>query len=698
MSTSPEPSADATASETASAVTKRYERLVALRAKASKGKGAWYWQHFEPLLIKNPNSKIPKSVKLRCTVCDAAFSASNPSRTASEHLRRANCPNSALILNPIPPLPPLASPSSSSHRKRTSDSRHFAAEEAPPPPLLSGGKDDLKPLALLEDSVKKLKSPKPLPVPVLTGDQIAAAVDLLSDWFFESGGAVAFSSLENLKFKAFLRHLGLPELSRHDIATTRLESRYDRARTESEARINDAEFFQVALDCCRSNANDDDRNGYLVNFTINLPNGTRLFHRAMHCSGGALPEQYMEEVLRETVRRVSGDNLMRCIGIVADKHFATALKSLEVENQWMVNVPCLLRGLSSLIKDLYRELPLFVTVAEKCLQVADVINSRPEIRNYLEKALVHRFVRVPSPKCDASKNSHNLVEMLEDILSCSQTLNFAVFDDSLKSVSDIIRDVAFWNDVEATHSLVKFILSTCEEVKMDRPMIGQCFPIWKALKDKLKELCSKHGIVEGPVDKIVEKRFRKCYHPVWSAAFVLDPLNLVRDVASGNYLPPFNLLTSEHENDIERLVTRMLSGDEARMALIELARWQSDGLDPLYAQAVQVKRRDATTGKMKVANPQSSRLVWSTCLKGFESLGKVAVRVLFLHAICSCGIEWDPSFVRWFRGQGNCPIAEKLVLVAAEAKLGRREMVCSEERNDDNEMFDEVFDRSMPLP
>ncbi|XP_051121620.1 uncharacterized protein LOC127245019 [Andrographis paniculata] len=526
---------------------------------------------------------------------------------------------------------------------------------------------------------EEAQEPQTIALPVLTGNQIAAAVDLLLDWFFESGGAVAFSSLENLKFKAILRHLGLPELSRHDIVTTRLESMYDRARTESEARINNAEFFQIASDCCWSNADDDDWNGYLVNFTINLPNGTRLFHRAMHCSGGALPEQYMEEVLRETVRRVSGDNLTRCVRIVADKRFATSLKSLEVENRWMVNVPCLLRGLSSLIKDLCQNLPLFVTVAEKCLKVANVINSRHEIRNYLEKAFVLRFIRVPSPKHDASKNSRHFFEMLEDILSCSQTLNF---DDSLKFVSDIIRDVAFWNNVEATHSLVNFILSTCEEVKMDRPMIGQCFPIWKALKDKLKELCSKHGIVEGPVDKIVEKRFRKCYHPVWSAAFVLDPF--LGERSRERELSPAVQSLDERARE-QRRASRDPNAFGGR---------SSNGID----RTREVKLRDPMRGKMKVANLQSSRLVWSTCLKGFESLGKVAVWVLFLHAICSCGIEWDSSFVRWFRGRGNCPIAEKLVLVAAETKLGRREMVCSEERNDADEMFNEVFDGSMPLP
>ncbi|KAL5076361.1 hypothetical protein RYX36_015345 [Vicia faba] len=75
------------------AVNKRYEGLVTVRTKAIKDKGAWYWTHLEPILVRNPNSGLPKSVKLKCSLCEAVFSASNPSRTASEHLKRGTCSN-----------------------------------------------------------------------------------------------------------------------------------------------------------------------------------------------------------------------------------------------------------------------------------------------------------------------------------------------------------------------------------------------------------------------------------------------------------------------------------------------------------------------------------------------------------------------------------------------------------------------------
>lgn len=69
--------------------------------------------------------------------------------------------------------------------------------------MLSGGKDDLGPLAMLEDSVKKLKSPKTSQTRNLTKAQIDSALDSLSDWVFESCGSVSLSGLEHPKLRAF---------------------------------------------------------------------------------------------------------------------------------------------------------------------------------------------------------------------------------------------------------------------------------------------------------------------------------------------------------------------------------------------------------------------------------------------------------------------------------------------------------------
>ena len=192
---------------------------------------------------------------------------------------------------------------------------------------------------------------------------------------------------------------------------------------------------------------------------------------------------------------------------------------------------------------------------------------------------------------------------------------------------------------------------------------------------KVKEWCVKYSVVEEPVVEIFEKRFRKNYHPAWSAAFILDPLYLVKE-ASGKYLPPFNCLTREQEKDVDKLLTRLASREEAHVVLMELMKWRSEGLDPLYAQAVQMKQRDPVTGKMKVANPLSSRLVWETCLSEFKSLGKLAVRLIFLHAT-SFGSKSNCSFIKKISANKHSRVslerAQKMIYIAAHAKLERRD-------------------------
>ncbi|KAG7982507.1 hypothetical protein I3843_04G056600 [Carya illinoinensis] len=754
----------------ARALNKRYEGLVTVRTKAIKGKGAWYWTHLEPILLRNPDTNLPKAVKLKCSLCDAVFSASNPSRTASEHLKKGACPNyssvSRLSSASLSPLPissvPSPIPSLHNHRKRSSqmvthplhscpsssyqasslawvessrfyhnpnhDGSHFSPRQNTVGTarnsglnqhhlVLSGGKEDLDALALLEDSVKRLKSPKGSSGPALSKDQIDSALQLLAEWFYESCGSVSVSSLEHPKFRAFLNQVGLPGLLRRELTGSRLDAKFDEVKTKSDARIRDAMFLQVASDgwkgksCCGFTCDGEN----LIKFTVNLPNGTSDFQKVVF-TGGRVSAKYAEEVLWEAVTGVCGSGVQRCVGIVADKYKAKALRNLETQNHWMINLSCQLQGFVSLIKDFNKELPLFRTVTENCIKVANFVNNTSQVRNsflkYKMQELEHAgLLRVPSPKCDTSKNFEPVFSMLEDILSCAQVLQMVVLDETYKvacvedsiarEVAGLIQTGGFWNELEAVFSLVKLIREMVQEIAADRPLIGQCLPLWEELKGRVKDWCAKFNITEGPVEKIAEKRFRKNYHPAWSAAFILDPLYLMRDT-SGKYLPPFKCLTHEQEKDVDKLITRLVSREEAHVALMELMKWRSEGLDPLYAQAVQVKQRDPVTGKMKIANPQSSRLVWETCLSEFKCLGKVAVRVLFLHAT-SCAFKCSWSSMKWVWVQRHPRVglerAKKMIYIASHAKLERRDFSNEEEKDaelfavagSDGDVLNEIF-------
>ncbi|KAF2545426.1 hypothetical protein F2Q70_00019829 [Brassica cretica] len=522
---------------TAKALSKRYEGLMTVRNKAVKGKGAWYWTHLEPILVRNTDTGLPKAVKLRCSLCDAVFSASNPSRTASEHLKRGTCPN------------------------------------------------------------------------------------------FTSSSVNPLSGLEHPKFRAFLTQVGLPIVSKRDFATARLDAKYEEARAESESRIRDAMFFQIASDGWKS------RN--LVSLIANLPNGMSLYRRAVLVNG-AVPSNYAEEVLLETVKGICGNSPQRCVGVVSDKFKNKALRSLEGRHQWMVNLSCQFQGVNSLVKDFAKELPLFKSVSQNCERLAKFVNSTAGIRNAHCKYQLREhgeaiMLRLPPLHCTTSSSSSSsskaccyfepLFNLLEDVLSSARAIQLVMHDEACKAVLmedhvarevvEMVGDGGFWNEVEAVHALIKLVKEMARRIEEDKLLVGQCLPLWDELRAKIKDWDSKFNVGGGHVDEIVERRFKKCYHPAWAAAFILDPLYLIRD-SSGKYLPPFKCLTPEQEKDVDKLITRLVSRDEAHIALMELMKWRTEGLDPMYARAVQMKERDPVSGKMRIANPQSSRLVWET--------------------------------------------------------------------------------------
>ncbi|WOG81663.1 hypothetical protein DCAR_0100814 [Daucus carota subsp. sativus] len=752
----------ATEETEAKGVQKRYEGLVMVRTKAIKGKGAWYWTHLEPILVHNSDTNEPKAVKLRCGLCDSVFSASNPSRTATEHLKRGTCPNfnSGGATAPVQSPAPLsvASPKKHSGRKRNScfsggrgsgsggnncneyqvqavqpvaigDASRFSGEvgyalavvggggggmagqqhqhyEQKPQLqqqqqhlVLSGGKEDLGALAMFEDSVKKLKSPKGLPNMSLSKMQVDAALDSLADWVYDCCGLVSFSSLEHPKFKAFLNQVGLPSVSKKELSGERLDVKYAEAKAESEVKIRDAMFFQIGSDGWKSKNYGHVGEENLVKLGLNLPNGTSVFRRAVFTSG-YVPSKYAEEVLWEVILDICGNNVRQCVGIVADRFKSKALKNLENQHHWMVNLTCQFEGFNSLIKDFMKELPLFRKVIENCSKLATFVNGKSQLRNSFHKFQLQEYghaglLRVPfhgerlsfGPVCT----------MVEDIMSSARALQLMLLDDTYKLVSmeeplaqeieEMMRNPHFWNELEAIHSLVKLVKGMAEEIELERPHVGQCLPLWEDLRVKVRDWCSKFHIIQAPIERVIERRFRKNYHPAWAAAFVLDPLYLIRDI-SGKYLPPFKCLTPEQEKDVDKLITRLVSREEAHIVLMELMKWRTEGLDPVYAQAVQLKQRDPTTGKMKIANPQSSRLVWETYLTEFKALGKVAVRLIFLHAT-SFGFKCNASFLRWISANAHSRAGmdrvQKLIFVAAHSKLQRQ--VFSHDEDKDAELL-----------
>jgi hypothetical protein len=395
------------------ALHKRYEGLVTVRSKAIKGKGAWYWSHLLPLLIQHPETGLPKAVKLRCSLCNAMFSASNPSRTASEHLKRGTCPNfNGVVPKPLSSHPGPKPEAVSTPRKRAAGASlgdgsnmelvrtgtpgtPLLLEAGTPgtplfrPLLLSGGKEDLGALALLEDSVKKLKTPG-----MRTGDQSCAgankaqadaALNLLAEWLYESCGTVSFSCVEHPKFKEFLSHMGLPPVSRRYLAGAKLDAKYEEVKQDSELKLREALFFQLASDGWKKKATGMGET--LINVTLNLPNGSSLFRSVVNVNTGAVSVKLVEETLAEAISSICGPSPERCVGIVADadRYSLSALEELEYRFPRMVNLCCQAQGFSNLLKDFNKHLLLFRSVGAECAKISAFFNSQPQARTYLHK-------------------------------------------------------------------------------------------------------------------------------------------------------------------------------------------------------------------------------------------------------------------------------------------------------------------------
>ncbi|KMZ67769.1 hypothetical protein ZOSMA_25G01600 [Zostera marina] len=727
--------------ETTKAVQRRYDGLITVRNKAIKGKGAWYWAHLQPFLLTDPDTTLPKAVRLRCSLCDASFSASNPSRTASEHLKRGAC-HGLVVTTPFDK--PIFTTPACTNRKRyfssscqvlpltvvdpTCCSSSDVAYTMPPPPLhshnhshhlvLSGGKEDLGALAMLEDSVKKLKTPKSSTGAALSKAQAESALSLFADWVYESSGAVAFSSVDHPKFRAFLQQVGLPPIPRRDLVGARLDARYEESKWEADARIRDALFFQVSSGGWKStpptttalsspphphpsptnsSALADDDDDKMVVITVNLPNGISVFRKVVFISENEDSSDHAQKILWDTVMNVCSGMVQRCAGIIADKFKSKALRHLELQNHWMINLSCQIQAFHSLLKDFSRHLPLFRRVVDNCSKLANFLNSNSSL-------LIQQHPPHPPTFSNSLESSEEEDEWIfpklttiEDFIEQYEALNTLVLDESYKAlfssndpiageVSNMIQDRSFWDELDAIQSLVKLVRSLTRDMELERPLVGQCLPLWMDLRSKLKEWCDKFNVEEVEIEKLVERRFYKNYHPAWSAAFILDPLYLVRDT-TGKYLPPFKCLTTEQDKDVDRLIIRLVSPEEAHIVLMELMKWRSEGLDALYAQAVQIRQQDPMSGKMKIVNPQSSRLVWETYLRDFQLLRTVAVRLIFLQATAG-GLNCDLSILRWDGGGrerrlgsnviGGMDRLQKMVFIAANSKLERRDFLSEE--------------------
>ena len=88
-----------------------------------------------------------------------------------------------------------------------------------------------------------------------------------------------FFKLEAPEVQAFLNQVGLPGISQREFIGGRLDIKFKEAKVESEARIRDTMFFQMATDGWKFKNYVVLGEDSLVNLIMILPNGTSLYRR-----------------------------------------------------------------------------------------------------------------------------------------------------------------------------------------------------------------------------------------------------------------------------------------------------------------------------------------------------------------------------------------------------------------------------------
>ncbi|CAA2978954.1 hypothetical protein T459_00475 [Olea europaea subsp. europaea] len=200
---------------------------------------------------------------------------------------------------------------------------------------------------------------------------------------------------------------------------------------------------------------------------MNLPNGTSVYRMASFTSG-YVQSKYAEEVLWETIIEICGNSMHQCVGIVSDKFKAKALRNLENQHHWMVNISCQYQGFNSLIKDFAKELPSFKNVTENCLKLVNFVNNKSQIRRCFCKYRFQEYghaslLRLPLRSYGRS-DFGPVYAMVEDVLGSARVLQLVLLDESYKKVlveepiardiEEMMRNPHFWNELEVVHSLV----------------------------------------------------------------------------------------------------------------------------------------------------------------------------------------------------------------------------------------------------
>lgn len=695
---------------------KQYESLVTQKDRALKRPGdnqlGWYWQHFDIVYaIRHDNGQ--QAVKLECKFCGNRYQPSNPSRLGPEHLRTCTAFKGE--------LPPKTKATPAKERKRSADIASAAdpAPAAPAAPQTYDTQDhQLQVAQELKQREKKVKASGraetvAVALPKANADN---AYDALCELLYEACGSIPLSMLQHPQFLKFCECVGISPPARVLGAT--LDAKYLMLKQEIDRRLVRFPFFQLAAEGWRevqpwyqysvaATAKRDNKSR-LANICINQPSGGVVFHKAVELTPSDVHQDRLLYALSSAIMESTGCQPQRCLGVVSDAEgpLAAALKSLEEEHTWMMNLPCVATSLDGLMQDLAQSVEMVSSVLSRCVAAAELFQHNAVLSTKLLQALaadnsMPDVVKQCGVRLPPGTRFLGCVETLLDLFQCQNAVQVALaYPDTSRTAAetelvDQLLASGWWSTAEVVKDLLEPIAALLRGVEADKPLVSECLGLWAAVR-AVVSAWGEHSNEEDAAAAMaaLERRQAAAYHPVWSAALLLDPMYLLpASDEDERYLPNWGALAAERQRDAEAVVRRVALcvslpdsatssspsvSDASNSALGELLLWRLEGCASMVAKIAQMKDEpgSADASWPRVPSAQIRRAIWETYLQEkYPTLSAVAVRILSLQAV-AVGPRQDTMAWRAMaqRSPAWRDVAAKMLYISSNRRLARREL------------------------
>eukprot|EP00210_Caulerpa_lentillifera_P000106 g101.t1 len=582
----------------------QFARLQSQWENGRNGNGAWFWQHFKPVLCKD-SAGNPTELHLQCEHCSKLFSARNPSRTSLEHLRSGAC---SVFRGTAAFEAVKASPRNPNQSKRI---RKFIKTESVTNELL----------------IRKLHNGVNDASDVLsTGNNASfnrtVIEETLMRFFLEAYDAVPLNCIDHPRILELCSLLGVQPIQPQSLLTSCLDRRYQEMQEETSSRLRKSGLYQGSVQLGTDG---------VLDLLVSPSEGNPVFLKRIEFPLENLDPNLIMEVMSSATDELDSILDRRCcLGWIANVTAATrfGLELMEVSHPWMANLPCQISALRKLMKDFIKHIPIIKETMKIVRRVVNFASENPQIVTkmesmdlsplnwevgYLEAVFTHRV------KLEQSALLHRHSEISSEGIE----------------VLSAILDQNFWSCIEESRALFQPIMESIQFMEQTQPHLSQVLDMWMNLDTFLQQWTGRDPDAYSNTLPLFKKRFGKSYHPIMAASYFLDPAFCVKQ-NTGLLMPNWNRLSDEQQENVCFMMKKISPSNRYHRVLSDFSHWQTRGLPEEFQSIVshQITTPLSCSGIglfSKVVPMALRKAAWVSCLKDLEALGAIAQKVLSMR-------------------------------------------------------------------